>query len=137
MGVIKTVIDRKNDLTINTATGTILIGDILAAVKGYLSQPPTRRVLWNFLEADGSGISSKDLEQLQTMVAALPGASTKRKIAVVIHRDLGFGLSRASGTYAEIAGVQAEHHIVRTLDEAMSWLGLPHRRAHNPNPKSS
>ena len=122
MGEIKTVVDRSNDLTINTATGKITIDDIINAARGYLSKSPTSRVLWNFLQADGSEISSDEFQRLQRVVSGLPAASMKRKIAVVVSREVGYGLSRVSQACAQIPGVQAEYHIVYSLDEAMAWL---------------
>jgi len=122
LGEIKTIIERTKDLTINTATGKISIDDIAGAVRGYLPKKPTGKVLWNFLEADGSEISGREFHRLQLMVSEFPVASEKRKIAIVISRDLGFGLSRIAQTYAEISEVLAEYGIFRSLEEAFAWL---------------
>jgi hypothetical protein len=122
MGEIQTVVDRDNHLTLNTATGKITMDDMIQAAEGYLSEPPTSRVLWNLLEADGSEISSEEFERLSQVVSQRPVASMKRKIAVVVSRKLGYGLSRIFQIHAEISGVQAEYHIGYDLDEAMAWL---------------
>jgi hypothetical protein len=51
--------------------------------------------------------------------------SLKNIIAIVILRELGYGLSRQSEIYAVISGIQAKYHIMRTLEEAMTWLKRP------------
>jgi hypothetical protein len=123
MGEIKTTIDRSRDLTVNTATGALSIDEILSAVKGYLSGEPTGKVLWNLLEADGSDWSHVELQRLHQSLRKIPIVfSKRRKIALAVSRDLGFGLSRISRTYAKIASIPADYYIARSIEEAMSWL---------------
>jgi hypothetical protein len=67
-------------------------------------------------------LSGDDFQRLHQIVSKLPGASKKRKIAVVVSRKFGYGLARQSRIYAELSEIQAEYHIASTLDEAMMWL---------------
>lgn len=122
MGKIDTMIDRASDLTTNTAYGPISIDEIIAAIKEYLAGDPTRKVLWNFLQADGSGITSEDLIRLQEVVRQITPAGKRRKVAIVVSRDLGFGLSRMAESRAEMAGISADYYVTRRLEEAMAWL---------------
>jgi predicted secreted protein len=122
MGEIKTVVDPSHDLTINTATGKLTIDNMIRAAQAYLSTTPTSKVLWDLRNADGSEIVSDDFDKLHRVLHDTSIASTRRKIAVVVARKFGFGLSRVFQTYAEISGIKAEYHIVYSMDEAMAWL---------------
>ena len=122
LGEIKIIVDRTKDLTINTAIGKISKDDMAAAIQAYLPNNPTGKLLWNFLEADGSEISGREFHRLQMMVSDFPAALDKGKIALVASRDLGFGLSRLAQTYAEISEVRAEYGIFRSLEEDFVWL---------------
>lgn len=123
MGEIFTVIYRKEDLTVNTAMGEILIKDIITAAKSYLMNSPTRKVLWNFIRADGSRILSDEFNQLYTSLKMIVDPSYNPKIAVVVSGDFGYGLSRLSKSYAEISGMDFDYYISRSLEDAMEWLG--------------
>ena len=122
MGEIYTVIYRDKDLTVNTALGKLTIDDILNTTKSYLLENPTRKVLWDFERADGAGITSKEIEYFYSAIKDLVITTEERKIAVVVSRDIGYGLSRLSKTHAELSGIRADHFISRSFDEAMNWL---------------
>jgi len=123
MGEIKTFIDRSRDLTVNIARGVLTKDDILKAVKFYLSEEPTGKVLWDFQRADGSGISSADIRDFYETLGKFPMIAKPRKIALVVSRDLGRGLTRMSETYAKIEAIPGEYHITHSTEEAMLWLG--------------
>lgn len=122
MGKIETKVDMEKDMTVNTAVGRISAEDILDAIKTYLRQGPTRRVLWNFLDADGSAISGDALMKLHEDAKRVIRSDDERKIAMVVSRDLGFGLARMSEIYKEISGINSRYHITRSVEEAMAWL---------------
>ena len=125
MAIIHTRIDRDQDLTINTAEGLLTIEDIMAAVNTYLAGETTAKVLWDFCRADGAGIKLEEVIQFQETVRRLAPAAPKRQVAIVVARDIGFGLSRMAETYADMAGVVADYYVTRSLEEAMDWLGVP------------
>ncbi len=125
MGTIHTRIDRDHELTINTAEGPLVIDDIIAAVTKYLEDESTLKVLWDFRRADGATIQLEDLIQLQDIVRRKAAGKAKRQVAIVVARDLGFGISRMAGSQAEIAGIQVEYFVTRSLEDAMAWLGVP------------
>jgi hypothetical protein len=124
MGIVKTTIDRTNDLTIIIAAGEITVDDIFDAVRNYLMDSPTHKFLWNFIEADGSKIKSGDFQKMHVKISGLSNMGECRKVAVVVSRDIGFGLSRLSATYAECAGINAEHNVFRNLEDALTWLEI-------------
>ena len=125
MGEIHTEVDQANDLTINTANGPISIDDIVAAITAYLRGETTGKVLWNFMQADGATIVSEDLIHLQDVVRQIAPTAKRRKVAIVVSRDLGFGLSRMAESRAEIAEINADYYITRRLEEALAWLEVP------------
>lgn len=122
MGEIKTTIDRSRDLTVNTAKGVLKVEEILSATKGYLAENPTGKVLWDFLDADGSDISSAEIQKFFEILSTHPNVSKQRKVAFVVSRDLGYGLLRMSEAYAKIESIPAEYHITPSLEEAIQWL---------------
>jgi hypothetical protein len=125
MGEIHTVVDQTNDLTTNTAYGPISIDDIIAAIKAYLTGEATGKVLWNFTQADGAAIVSDDLIRLQDVVHQIAPTGKRRKVAIVVSRDLGFGLSRMAESRAEIAHINVDYYVTRRLEKALAWLGVP------------
>jgi len=125
MGEIHTEVDRANDLTINTAYGPTSIDEIIAAIKTYLSGENTGKVLWNFMQADGAAIVSDDLIHLQDVVRRIAPTGKRRKVAIVVSRDLGFGLSRMAESRAEMADINADYYVTRRLEEALAWLEVP------------
>jgi hypothetical protein len=124
MGNIEIHYDQTTDLTVVIATGKITAGDMFAAAQKYLADNPTGKVLWNFMEADGAHIKSEDFRNLHIKISRLPNIQKNKKIALVVSRDVGYGLSRLSAIYAEQAGIKAEFNVFRSLEEAMKWLEI-------------
>ena len=125
MGKIHRQVDHDLDLTVNTAEGVLTIDEIIDAVKSYLSDNPTSKVLWDFSRADGAGISLEDLMLLYDIVRRTATENVKRKVAIVVSRDVGFGISRMAESQAGIAGITADYYVTRSLEDAMTWLDVP------------
>ena len=125
MGKIRRRVDADLDLTVNNAEGVLTIDEIIRAVEAYLAADPTSKVLWDFYRADGSGISTEDLIKLQDIVRRTAPKNVKRKVAIVVSRDLGFGISRMAESQAGIAGITADYYVTRSLEDAMAWLDVP------------
>lgn len=106
----------------NTAVGKITAEDIFDTVSRYLCEHPTRKILWNFLQADGSGISSEDFLRLQSRIKSLSRLPEKRAVAIVVAREIGYGLARLSAAYAQIVGMDVDYNVFYTLKEAEAWL---------------
>ena len=111
MGKVEIIIDRSKDLTISKASGPLTMEDLLGAAKKYLSKNPTGKVLWDLQEADGSALSGGDLQEFHHHLSELPAISKKRKIAIVVSRTLGYGISHMSEAYAKSEAIPAEYHI--------------------------
>jgi|WetSurMetagenome_2_1015567.scaffolds.fasta_scaffold00217_35 hypothetical protein len=124
MGKLDVSVDCNKDLTVIVATGEITADDIYAAVRSCLMDEPTGKFLFDFMEADGSGISGDSFRTLHMNISKLPNASADKKIALVVSRDLGYGLSRLSATYFELTGIQGEYNIFRSMEEALGWLDI-------------
>ena len=125
MGTIHRRVDRDLDLTVNTAEGVLTIDEIIDVVKLYLSDNPTSKVLWDFSRADGSGISMEDLMALYDILRHTATDNVKRKVAIVVSRDLGFGISRMAESQAGIAGITTDYYITRNIEDGMAWLEVP------------
>jgi|WetSurMetagenome_2_1015567.scaffolds.fasta_scaffold00033_69 hypothetical protein len=124
MGTFETHIDKTNDLTIIVFIGTITTDDIFAAAQKYLTDKPTSKVLWNYMEADGANITSEDLQTLLTKISKLPNTQKTKKIAVAVSRYIGHVISHLTSIYIGNAGIGADYRIFRSIPEAMEWLEI-------------
>jgi hypothetical protein len=122
VGSIELSINREKDCTLLTAKGEISAYDIYNAVHQSLTGHATGKYLLDFTAADGSGISGDSFRELHIKISMLPDMSEDRKIAVVVSRNVGYGLARLSKSYFEISGIQGDYRIFRKLDEAVKWL---------------
>jgi hypothetical protein len=122
MGAFRILIDQANDLTVIIFSGHITADDIFDATQKYLADRPTSRILWDYMEADGAGISSDDLQAILTRIVGLPNIGETRKIAVVVARYIGHVISHLSSIYFSQAGTGADFRIFHSLPEAMEWL---------------
>jgi hypothetical protein len=125
MGIIKTHFIQAKDLTINNVFGKITADEIFASTQKSLADNPTSRVLWNFMEADGEDITSKDCRSLYSQISRLPNIRTNKKIALVASRVIGYGLCRMFAIYAGQEGISAKFNFFLNLEEAMQWLEEP------------
>ena len=82
---------------------------------------PDQDVLWNLLKANLSAFSVDDIRQVTQLVKDNWGASDKSRAALVVARDLDFGLTRM---YQQLLEGQSsgEVRIFRNVDEAIEWL---------------
>jgi hypothetical protein len=123
METFETHIDQANDLTLIIFIGTITTDDIFAAAQKYLADKPTSKVLWNYMEADGSSITSEDLQALLAKIRRLPNTQETKKIAVAVSRYIGHVISQLCSIYVANAGIGADYRIFHSMPEAMEWLG--------------
>jgi len=127
MGTIETTKDKSLSLTMNIARGQISYDDFTNWINDYYSGAITRYVLWDFTEADVSGISSKEYEKIAALVKKKSDQKEGKKggkSALVHSQDVGFGLGRMFEALSRMEGIEFEFKSFRCMAEAKKWLGL-------------
>lgn len=122
MGKISFTIDSAADLTTVVVKGTLICQEVKDTISQYALEEHTGKVLWNCQEADASKITIDELQSIHEHSRILFANRPDRKIAVVVKRQLGFGLSRMSGIYREITIPQSNYATYYSIDEALEWL---------------
>jgi len=127
MGTIETTKDESLSLTTNIARGQITYDNFMNWINDYYSGAITKYVLWDFTEADVSGITSKEYEKIAAFVkikSDQKGGKKGGKSALVHSQDVGFGLGRMFEVFSRMEGIEFEFKSFRSINEAKKWLGL-------------
>jgi hypothetical protein len=121
-------IDMGNDLTVKTVTGKVSVDELIDVAEKFYSDQPTRYVIWNLIEADGTQISPRDIETLNQTISKHSYKRIGGKTALVVSRDYGFGMSRMYQANAENHGINIKYYITRDMDDAMRWINSKNQR---------
>lgn len=121
MAEIKTSIDYQLDLTVHTVTGSLLASEILAKLETYYRGKPTALILWDFLNATLSEISSEEL--LRTIKKAKVFSRKGGKTALVFSQEVDFGIGRMLEVLAQMEGYDYVFSSFRSINQALEWLG--------------
>jgi len=115
-------IDINEDYVKITYTGKISIENIKKAIE-ELHENPKRRSkmnsLWDLRNTDLKDVKSRDLKELAYFISNKK-EKISSKIAIVVGKDVDFGVARMWEVYAEI--VPRERKVFRNMDEAIIWL---------------
>jgi hypothetical protein len=121
---ITTRIDKESNLRLHTVKGTLTLKELLEKLKEVYSEPdyrPEMDVIWDLREADLSPFSTSDIRKVGDYVSGHWGAESGSKAALVVSRDLDFGLSRMYEFFLE-SRTSSEVQVFRDYDEAMDWI---------------
>ena len=124
MPYIETKIDEEKDLTVQTVSGSFTVEDICDELERYYAGHATMLILWDIIRAD---LSSWQADQIVSLVKKAKGYSHLRaggKTAIVISKDLNFGISRMFQSYAENDKIAFEIRVFRDIERAKEWLGV-------------
>ncbi len=121
---ITTVLDSKTGILIRTVTGSFTFEEIAAAHEESLTQPGITKnmtIIWDLRQADASGIYEEDVIRIVSFFARQNDNRKDYRAALVVSRDLEFGLARVYGVYAETESLPAEIKAFRSYEEALEW----------------
>jgi glutathionyl-hydroquinone reductase len=124
MTYIETKIDEEKDLTIQTVSGSFTVQDIFDELDRYYAGHATMLILWDITRAD---LSSWQADQIISLVKKAKGYSHLRadgKTAIVIRKNLNYGISRMFQSYAENDKIEFEIKVFRDIEKAKEWLGV-------------
>lgn len=113
----------EGDLARITVRGTVTLTDLKSALELLVASPgyrPRIAMLWDLRAADAGELRAPDLTRYARHLADYPERFGAR-VAMVVSRDLEFGVMRMWQSFAE-APVPQERRVFRNLDEALGWL---------------
>jgi len=121
--IVNTVVDKKDTVMIHTVTGEITFEEIKSSYEAILSHPDFQRdmyAIWDVRDADASKFDSQNVIRLARYFETQIKSRAKFKVAVIVSRDLEYGLSRMYQVAA--ADLPAKIGIFINLEEAKKWV---------------
>ncbi|MGW8248893.1 MAG: hypothetical protein ACWGOV_12380 [Acidiferrobacterales bacterium] len=120
--MLEEFVDEERQLTIHIFTGEVLGKDVIEAVKALYASGPTLNHLWDLTDADMSAVKSEDLQEIALIAKQSSTSGRNGRTAIVSNSDLGYGLSRMYGSFAEMSGHSTVVRSFRTRKEAEEWI---------------
>ena len=117
-----TQVDDKNQLTIITVTGMPSFEESMEAFRQLYQGKVTQKMLWDFRQANLSGISSNHIESLLDYIGQHAQKRTNGKTAIVVSKDLEYGMSRMIMALTEDKAIPVEIDVFRSIEVALQWL---------------
>ena len=121
---ITTNIDKEAGLRTHKVTGIVSKNDLLAKLDDIYSIPDFQtemNVLWDLRNADLASFSSDDIHKIRDVVGYNWGTGGTSRAALVVSRDIDFGLSRMYEMSLESI-TTSKLQVFRDIDEALTWL---------------
>ena len=120
--LVKTEVDHEKQLTVKTVTGNPSFEESMTAFRQFYEGNLTKKVLWDFRKASLYRISSNHIEIILDYIRQHAEKRAGGKTAILISKDLEYGMSRMIQTLTELKGIPIETAIFRSIEEAVHWL---------------
>ena len=121
--IVNTVVDKKASVMIHTVTGEMTFEEIKSSYEAVITHPDFQRdmhVIWNIRDADASKFDSQDVIKIARYFETQTKNRAKYKVAVIVSRDLEYGLSKTYQVAA--ADLPGKIGIFNNLEEAKKWV---------------
>ena len=121
--IVNTIVDKKASVMIHTVTGEMTFEEIKSSYEAVITHPDFQRdmhVIWNIRDADASKFDSQDVIKIARYFETQTKNRAKYKVAVIVSRDLEYGLSKTYQVAA--ADLPAKIGIFNNLEEAKKWV---------------
>lgn len=121
--IVNTTVDKESSILIHTVTGEITFEEIKSSYKTVTAHPDFQEgmyVIWDIRDADASKFDSQDVVRLARYFETQLNDRTDFKVAVIVSRDLEYGLSRMYQVAA--ADLPAKIEIFINLEDAKIWI---------------
>jgi hypothetical protein len=121
---IEVEIDKKANLRKHKVTGILTLDALQNKLREIYEEPdynPDMDVLWDLREADLSSFEADDVDKLSDMVSKFWGTEGKSRAALVVSKDLDYGLSRMYEMLLENR-ISSIVRIFREIDAALEWI---------------
>lgn len=123
---VHTIVNKMDALMIHKVTGKITFERIKSSYKAVRSHPDFQEnmhVIWDLRDADASEFDRQDVIRLARYFETQLKNRAKFKVAVIVSRDLEYGLSRMYQVAA--ADLPAKIGIFINLEDAKKWVTEP------------
>jgi len=120
---IDTKIDLEKGEIVHTISGEFSMDEIIHTVDEFWSTrdfPENINVIWDARNTTLHMLTSVELRQFAERTRALSGKMNKGRTAVVVSRDVDFGLARIFEAY--LGKLDREVQIFRDVNNAYLWL---------------
>jgi hypothetical protein len=121
---ITTKIDKESNLRLHNVTGALTLNELMAKLEEVYSEPdftPEMNVIWDLREADLALFTTADIRKVRNYVSKHWGTGKGNRAALVVLRDLDFGLSRMYEFFLE-SRTSSEVQVFRDYDKALEWI---------------
>jgi hypothetical protein len=121
---IETTIDSDSGLRVHVGTGVVTPDELMGELRSAYERPdyrPDAGSLCDLRDAEPGSFTGAAVKQVVDMVLAHRGAPPGVKTAIVVGRDLVYGLARMFEQQLE-AKSPADVMVFRDIDEARAWL---------------
>ena len=121
--IVNTFVDKKSSVIIHSVTGEITFEEIKSSYETVLSHPDFQEdmcTIWDIRDADAAKFDSQDVIRLARYFETQLKNRAKFKVAVIVSRDLEYGLSRMYQVAS--ADLPAKIGIFINLEDAKKWL---------------
>ena len=120
---IITKVDHEKQLTIHTATGAPSFEEGMEAFKSFYEKHPTKNLLWDLRSASLHNLSYRDMEFLVDYAKQHSEVRVAEgKTAIIVSKDLEYGISRMAQTLTEIKNFPFKVEIFRSIEIAIQWF---------------
>ena len=94
--------------------------EVLGSVWAEQARTAVHRVVWDLRELEISDTSTSDLREIANRQLRDRPDLPEARAAIVVSRDLAFGMGRMVEAYLE--GAPVDVHVFRDIPEALDWL---------------
>ncbi len=122
MGEITIERVAEQSLTLFVSHGRVTAAELAQGIERFYAEGATRHVLWDFTQADLSGIQREDVHGLVEKTLAYRAQRPAGRTALVFSSELGFGLGRMFDSLQGVAENPVEHRSFRDAESARRWL---------------
>lgn len=123
MGTISRIQQPASEITEFVAHGRIDVRDVVETLTHfYADDQKTIHSLWDFTDADLSGLSAHDIQMIADFVAAHAQERVGSKAALVFSSDLDYGLGRMIDAQVEMELSPVSLQSFKNKEAAQQWL---------------
>ena len=122
---IDTRIDPDDGLRVHSLNGRLRFEEVRDTLEALYASPdfdPAMNALWDVRDANLTDISSDDVRKIAQLVSGRRPKEGFSRVALVVSRDVDFGLARMYEMQLE-DGSHSAVRVFRDIGEAMTWLG--------------
>ena len=116
----------KKHVRLHNVKGLVDIGELTEYLKNIYNSPDIDleiNVFWNLQEADLSSVSAEEVRSFAEFVGRHRGKGGRGKTALVVSRDLEYGMSRMYQVLMKIQA-SADITIFQDINEAKEWMEI-------------